>query len=489
VIVLNCDFLIIGGDGDLALRKLYPALFSLCVGGNLPDCLRVLALARREISQDEFLELVYSWLEGSKFAAQVSDETWNTFSSRIVYCKQDATSSEGLARVRSENLNDSRRDLVVYLATPPQIFAPICEALEAAGLVRPNTRIVVEKPLGEDRKSFLEINNQLTNIFSEDQVYRIDHYLGKETVQNLLALRFANTFLEPLWNNHFIDNVQITVSETIGVSGRWNFYDEAGAMRDMVQNHLLQLLCLAAMEPPAHLEATAVRNEKLKVLSCLRRMDETMVRENTVIGQYSAGAAGGEAVPGYCEEDGAGARSDTETFVALKTYLDNWRWAGVPFYLRTGKRLQHRYSEIVVEFKQVSHSIFGAQLPAGTPNRLIIRLQPDETISLELINKVAGLNPKAPLRKVTLDLNFPEDSALGPASDAYQRLLFDVLRNNPTLFMRADEVEEAWKWVDCIQSVWESSGKQPEAYTAGSLGPSRAIALVARDNRNWHEYP
>jgi glucose-6-phosphate 1-dehydrogenase len=486
VIILNCDFLIIGGDGDLALRKLYPALFSLCVAGNLSDCLRVLALARRDISQDEFLKLVYSWIGESKFAVHISDETWNTFSSRIVYCKQDATSSEGLARVGAEHLNDPERDLVVYLATPPQIFAPICEALDAAGLVRPKTRIVVEKPLGEDRESFLKINSQLTNIFSEDQVYRIDHYLGKETVQNLLALRFANTFLEPLWNNHYIDNVQITVSETIGVSGRWNFYNEAGAMRDMVQNHLLQLLCLTAMEPPAQLEATAVRNEKLKVLTSLRRMDEAMVRDNTVIGQYSAGATAGEAVRGYCEEDGSGAHSDTETFVALKTYLDNWRWAGVPFYLRTGKRLQHRYSEIVVEFKQVSHSIFGPQLPTGTPNRLIIRLQPDETISLELINKVAGLNPKAPLRKVTLDLNFPEDSSLGPASDAYQRLLFDVMRNNQTLFMRADEVEEAWKWVDCIQSVWESSGKQPEPYTAGSAGPSQAIALVARDNRKWH---
>ncbi|MDE0951146.1 MAG: glucose-6-phosphate dehydrogenase [Halioglobus sp.] len=485
---MSCDLLIIGGDGDLALRKLYPALYSLWKSGRLPADMRVLAIARRELSQADFLEQVRTWFDRSKSASQYSPTDWESFCSRIEYCRQDATSSEGMASLAEIHLSDSERDIVVYLATPPQIFAPICRALDTAGLVRPNTRIVVEKPLGESRETFLEINDQLTSIFEEDQVYRIDHYLGKETVQNLLALRFANTFLEPLWNNKYIDNVQITVAESIGVSGRWDFYDAAGAMRDMVQNHLLQLLCLAAMEPPARLASTAVRNEKLKVLSCLRPMDKKMVRENTVIGQYTAGAVDGEAVPGYGEEEGAKPGSETETFVALKTYLDNWRWAGVPFYLRTGKRLQHRYSEIVVEFKQVAHSIFGAQLPAGTPNRMIIRLQPDETISLELMNKVAGLDANAPLRKVTLDLTFPEDSAIGPKPNAYQRLLLDVVRNNSTLFVRADEVEEAWKWVDCIQSVWEEAGKRAERYTAGSDGPSQAIALIARDGRNWHEY-
>lgn len=486
---LKCDLLIIGGDGDLALRKLYPALYSLWVAGSLSDEIRVFAIARREFSRDGFLELVRERLQSSRSAARFSASSWEEFAPKIEFSRQDATSSEGLAGFRQEYLNDPQRDLVVYLATPPQIFAPICESLEAAGLVRPNTRIVVEKPLGEDRESFLEINGRLTRIFAEEQVYRIDHYLGKETVQNLLALRFANTFLEPLWNNKYIDNVQITVSETLGVSGRWAFYDEAGAMRDMVQNHLLQLLCLAAMEPPAHLNPTAVRNEKLKVLSCLRPMDEHMVRENTVIGQYKAGAINGEPVCGYSMEEGATPGSFTETFVALKAYVDNWRWAGVPFYLRTGKRLQEQYSEIVVEFKQVAHSIFGAQLPTSTPNRLIIRLQPNETISLELMNKVAGLDVRVPLRKVTLDLTFPKDGDFGPTPDAYQRLLFDVMRNNPTLFMRADEVEEAWKWVDFIQSAWQAADKVPEPYTAGSWGPSRAIALIARDGRSWHEYP
>jgi glucose-6-phosphate 1-dehydrogenase len=486
---MSCDLLIIGGDGDLALRKLYPALYSLWRSECLSGDTRIIAVARRDLSHQEFLEQVRAWFAGGKSAGQFVEALWDEFARGLQYCRQDATCADGLARLREERLADEQRDLVVYLATPPQIFAPICGALESAGLVRPNTRIVVEKPLGEDRESYLEINHHLTSIFEEDQVFRIDHYLGKETVQNLLALRFANSFLEPLWNNKYIDNVQITVSEDIGVSGRWAFYDAAGAMRDMVQNHLLQLLCLAAMEPPAHLEPTAVRNEKMKVLTCLRPMDESTVNEQVVIGQYTAGAVHGEPVPGYCSEEGATARSDTETFVAIKTWVDNWRWAGVPFYLRTGKRLGSRYSEIVVELKQVSHSLFGARLPKGTCNRLVIRLQPDEIIRLEMMNKEPGLDENKPLRRVSLDLSFAEDATCEATPDAYQRLLFDVIRNNPTLFVRADEVEEAWRWVDSIQRVWEISGKRPEPYTAGSWGPSRAIALIARDGRNWHEYP
>jgi glucose-6-phosphate 1-dehydrogenase len=484
---MACDILIVGGEGDLALRKLYPSLYALYAGGCLCADVRILAMARRDLSRDQFLALVRDWFRRSPPGERASDESWDAFAKLLSYHAQDATSADGLRRLREEHLQDAARDLVVYLATPPQIFAPVCTALQGAGLVRPNTRIVVEKPLGEDLASFRQINDQLTRIFDEEQVYRIDHYLGKEAVQNLLALRFANTFLEPLWNNKYVDNVQITVAESIGVSGRWEFYDAAGAMRDMGQSHLLQLLCLAAMEPPAHLEPNAVRNEKLKVLSCLRPMEDHEVRENTVIGQYSAGAVGGEVVPGYCEEEGAAPSSDTETFVALKTYIDNWRWAGVPFYLRTGKRLQKRHSEIVVEFRQVAHSIFGAQLTAGTPNRLIIQLQPDETIRLELLNKVAGLETQAPLRSVSLDLSSQEGDATAAKPDAYERLLLDVIRDNPTLFVRADEVEEAWKRVDRITGAWRRLGMRPEPYTAGSLGPSRAIALIARDGRAWYD--
>jgi glucose-6-phosphate 1-dehydrogenase len=482
----QCDLLIVGGEGDLALRKLYPALFALWRGERLCQQVRIVALARKSPSREEFLALVKQWFDDYNPGGPAEPEVWQRFIEHLHYYSADATSAEALTGLQSEHFNSPERGLVVYLATPPQIFAPVCRALDAAGLVHPSTRIVVEKPLGSDLQSFRDINRELTSIFTEEQVYRIDHYLGKETVQNLLALRFANSVIEPLWNNRYVDNVQITVAENIGVSGRWDFYDEAGAMRDMLQNHLLQLVSLAAMEPPAHLSAEDVRNEKVKVLSCLRPMTDETVRNNTVIGQYTAGAVGGEAVVGYMEEEGAEKTSGTETFVALKAEIDNWRWAGVPFYLRTGKRLQQRVAEIVVEFKQVPHSIFGSLLQSGSSNRMVIRLQPDEIISLELMNKQAGLELALPLQQVSLDLTFPEENERA-APDAYQRLLLDVINENPTLFVRADEVEAAWRWVDGIRAAWARLGLKPKNYSAGSWGPSESIGLVARDNRSWYE--
>ena len=483
---LNSDLLIIGGEGDLALRKLYPALFSLWVGDCLNEDMRIVALARRELEQHDFLALVRQWFDENKDERSIDEAAWSAFAARLQYFSSDATSSESLDHLREQYFQDEERDLVVYLATPPAIFAPVCKALQSASLVRPSTRIVVEKPLGHDRESFLEINADLCSIFNEEQVYRIDHYLGKETVQNLLALRFANSFLEPLWNNQHIDNIQITVAESIGVSGRWDFYDKAGAMRDMVQNHLLQLMCLTAMEPPAHLSSTDVHTEKLKVLSCLRPIDNEGARRNTVIGQYTEGAVGGQPVVGYCEEEEAAATSSTETFVAIKAQIDNWRWAGVPFYLRTGKRMPRRFCEIVVEFKQVPHSIFGGQPMSGAPNRLMLQLQPDEIIRLELMNKVPGLDAGMPLKKVSLDVSVPVGSKTHTPG-AYERLMLDVLRGNSTLFMRAAEVEQAWVWVDQIHAAWKRIGKVPQAYTAGTWGPSDSIALVARSDRSWFE--
>ncbi len=483
---LNSDLLIIGGEGDLALRKLYPALFSLWVGDCLNEDMRIIALARRELERDDFLTLVRQWFDENKDDRPIDEAAWTAFTARLQYFSADATSSAGLDHLREQYFQDEERDLVVYLATPPAIFAPVCKALQSASLARPSTRIVVEKPLGHDRESFLEINADLCSIFNEEQVYRIDHYLGKETVQNLLALRFANSFLEPLWNNQHIDNIQITVAESIGVSGRWDFYDEAGAMRDMVQNHLLQLMCLTAMEPPAHLSSTDVHTEKLKVLSCLRTIDNEGARRNTVIGQYTEGAVGGQPVVGYCEEEEAAATSGTETFVAIKAQIDNWRWAGVPFYLRTGKRMPRRVCEIVVEFKQVPHSIFGGQPMSGAPNRLILQLQPEEIIRLELMNKVPGLDAGMPLKKVSLDVSVPVGSKTHTPG-AYERLMLDVLRGNSTLFMRAAEVEAAWVWVDQIHAAWKRIGKVPQAYTAGTWGPSDSIALVARSDRSWFE--
>jgi glucose-6-phosphate 1-dehydrogenase len=482
-----CDLLIIGGEGDLALRKLYPSLFSLHCQGWLSDDSRIVCLARKSLEQSAFLALVRDWFDQGKSVEAVDEQDWASFAARLRYFSADATEAAQLAPLGKDIPADDQRSLVVYLATPPQIFAPVCRALEGAGLVRPGTRIVVEKPLGEDLESFRSINRDLCSIFHEDQVYRIDHYLGKETVQNLLALRFANSFLEPLWNNRYIDHVQITVAESLGVSGRWDFYDKAGATRDMLQNHLLQLLCLAAMEPPAHLAPEDVRNEKVKVLSSLRPIDDQGAAENTVIGQYAAGTIDGQSVPAYSAEDGAAGTSTTETFVALKAEIDNWRWAGVPFYLRTGKRLQHRCSEIVIEFKQVPHSLFGQQLSVGAANRLVIRLQPDEIIRLELMNKVAGLDVAVPLQPVSLDLTFPEADGSATQPDAYERLLLDVIRANPTLFVRADEVEQAWTWVDQIHAAWARIGKRPEPYNSGTWGPTSSIALVARDGRSWYE--
>ncbi|MGS2722586.1 glucose-6-phosphate dehydrogenase [Porticoccus sp. GXU_MW_L64] len=479
---MACDVLIFGGVGDLAFRKLYPSLYKLDKNGSLPEGLRIFGVSRREIPQEEFLEDIR---EGISRNEDIDGDAWQSFVNRLELVFADATVADDLRPVKEQYFSDDSRELMVYLATPPNIFAPICQSMAAVGLNRPSTRIVVEKPLGDDRESFQEINSHLTEIFDEDQVYRIDHYLGKEAVQNLLALRFANALFEPLWNNNYIDHIQITVAETVGVEGRWGFYDEAGAMRDMVQNHLLQLLCLTAMEPPADLAADAVRDEKLKVLRCLKPIDASNLKESVVRGQYVAGAVAGEPVPGYREEEGAAQKSDTETFVALKAEVDNWRWAGVPFYLRTGKRLPVRYSEIVIQFKEIPHSIFSDS--ASEPNRLTIRLQPNDGIQLSLMSKVPGLKKGMPLQPVALDLFFSDVSGGEQGVSAYERLLLDVINANPTLFVRSDEVDAAWCWVDGIRSAWQEVGQKIAQYTAGSWGPTAAIALLAKDDRQWYE--
>ncbi|MGH1470748.1 MAG: glucose-6-phosphate dehydrogenase [Cellvibrionaceae bacterium] len=481
-----CDIMVIGGDGDLAYRKLYTALYHLDLARCLPDCLTIVGVARTPVDQDTFVSKVREKFDLMS-DIDVDPIIWERFSKRLRYVAADATAEKDLKPLREKLFKDPARDLIVYLATPPSIFSPVCQSLWAVGLVRKNTRIVVEKPLGESLETFLEINGSLTSIFDEEQVYRIDHYLGKETVQNLLAMRFANALFEPLWNNNYVDHVQITVAETVGVEGRWGFYDEAGALRDMVQNHLLQLLCLVAMEPPSQLDARAVHDEKLKVLRSLKPMTRSEVRENTVRGQYQSGAVDGKAVPGYVSEEGANTSSTTETFVAIKAEINNWRWAGVPFYLRTGKRMVKRYSEIVIQFKDVPHAIFGEQVAGASPNSLVIRLQPDEGIELKLLNKVPGLDDPMPLEPVSLNLSMSEVFTNRRMPSAYERLLFDVMRSNSTLFMRAEQVEAAWKWVDGIVEGWTAMSKKIEGYPAGSWGPSNSIALVAKDGRSWDE--
>jgi len=342
---------------------------------------------------------------------------------------------------------------------------------------------VVEKPIGRDLASARALNDLVGDDFGEQQIFRIDHYLGKETVQNLMALRFANMLYEPLWNSAHIDHVQITVAETVGLEDRVTYYDKAGALRDMVQNHMLQLLCLVAMEAPSSMDADAVRDEKLKVLRALKRINGHEAPKLTVRGQYRAGASAGGPVEGYVEELGHG--SDTETFVAIKAEIANWRWAGVPFYLRTGKRLATRVSEIVIEFKQIPHSIFGESAGNISPNQLVIRLQPNEGVKQYLMVKDPGPGGMR-LRQIPLDMSFAQ-SFHSRAPDAYERLVMDVVRGNQTLFMRRDEVEAAWSWIDPILKAWEQNGQEAQGYTAGTWGPSSSIALIERDGRTWHE--
>ncbi|MEM6584758.1 MAG: glucose-6-phosphate dehydrogenase, partial [Pseudomonadota bacterium] len=371
-------------------------------------------------------------------------------------------------------------------STAPSLFGPTIAGLEHAGLTGETVRIGLEKPLGTDLETSCAINDAVATAFPEDRIFRIDHYLGKETVQNLLALRFANILFEPIWNANTIAHVQITVAETVGLEGRVSFYDDAGALRDMVQNHMLQLLSLVAMEPPTSFDATAVRDEKVKVLRALRPVSEG----ETVTGQYRAGAIGGQAVPGYDEE--LGESSDTETFVAIKAQIDNWRWKGVPFYLRTGKRLPERVTEIVVRFADVPHSIFdtngGGTGPAIQPNQLIIGIQPEENISLSMMAKVPGLDEDGVrLRQVPLDIAMPDAFSEANRRIAYERLLLDLVKGDQTLFVRRDEVEAQWNWIDAIRAGWQTHGVTPKTYTAGSWGPTSAIALTERDGVSWHE--
>jgi glucose-6-phosphate 1-dehydrogenase len=473
---------IFGGTGDLALRMLYPSLYFLETEELLSPDLTVIGTARSDIELPAFVEQVRKAVQ-SRAGADFSEEIWARFADRLRYAAVDVQDPAAFSRLGEEL--DGRR-AIFYLSTSPTLFSAVCENLKAAGLVADDSRVVVEKPIGRDLKSCQAINDAIGAIFTEDRIFRVDHYLGKEAVQNLLALRFANTFFEPLWNKASIDHVQITVAETVGVEGRWSYYNDYGAMRDMVQNHLLQLLCLVAMEPPASLDPDSVRNEKIKVLQSLRPIEGREVERNTARGQYIAGVANGQSVPGYAEE-GGGASSDTETFVALLAHVDNWRWAGTPFYLRTGKRMPVRSSEIVIQFREVPHSIFGGvDLMA---NRLTIRLQPEEEISLALMNKTPSLEHNGMTLK-PLSLNLSLSTAFKderPRRIAYERLLLEALNNNQTLFVRRDEQETAWRWIDAIRQGWDNLSTKPSPYPAGSWGPSGAFALIERHGHSWCE--
>ncbi len=412
-------------------------------------------------------------------------EVVGAFRERLQYVQLSATEPKTYAELALALEPLADRPRIFYLAIPPSLFGECSRAIAAAGLVNDQSRIVLEKPIGLDLSSAMAINTSVGEAFAEHQIYRIDHYLGKETVQNLMALRFSNALFEPMWRSDRIDHVQISVAETLGVEGRGEYYEQSGALRDMVQNHLLQLLCLVAMEPPARLEQDEIRAEKIKVLHALRPISGTEQATKTVRGQYRNGAIDGEAVRGYLEDAEAGDSSMTETFVALKAEIDNWRWAGVPFYLRTGKRMGHRVSEIVIQFKRVPHLLFEDQFGRLQDNRLVIRLQPDESIRLEMMVKEPGL--RLDLRRVKLNLNF-KDTFEGRTPRAYERLVLDIIRGDATLFMHREEVEAAWHWIDPILDGWRQLRDEPRPYSAGTWGPEESIALLARDNRSWYEH-
>ena len=477
------DLIIFGATGDLSARKLFPALFQLDAAGLLPDDLGIIAVARQEQTTEGFHDELLARM-GSARRQSINDTAWQQFAQRLTYLSADFSTLSAFKGLQAE-LSESRTSLF-YLATPPSLFATICEQLSTDGCLAGSCRIVLEKPIGESLDTSRKVNETLAQFFDEQDIYRIDHYLGKETVQNLLVLRFANRFINSQWDQSCIDHIQITVAEKVGIEGRWAYYDGVGQLRDMVQNHLMQLLCLVAMEPPNSLEAESIRDEKVKIVKALRPIDASSVKDHVVRGQYSQGVIDGESVPGYFDEEGCEEHgSDTETFVAIKAHVDNWRWSGVPFYLRTGKRMPDKVTEIIIQYKALPHHIFG-EGESAEPNRLIIRLQPNEGIEMTMVSKRQSLRDKLSLQTHTLNFDFREDGDVDRIPDAYERLFLDAINGDPSLFVGREEIEESWRWCDRLISACEQCGVKVTAYQAGSWGPSKSELLIDRDGRSWN---
>jgi glucose-6-phosphate 1-dehydrogenase len=479
---MSFDLVFFGGTGDLTWRKLMPALFQAFRHGKLPEGGRILAVARDEQSDEQYR----AWLKGRTqdvdSPKRPTDDEFDTFAQLLHYRRLDLSQPEHYQRLK-EWLAERQADTVVlYLATSPHLFPQICAQLGAVGLNQPHIRVVLEKPLGHDLASAQEINRVVRSVFTEEQAFRIDHYLGKPSVQNLMALRFGNALFEPLWRRESIANIQITLAEDIGVGTRGDFYNRTGALRDMIQNHALQLLTMVAMEPPSSNDADAIRDEKLKVLKSLKPFTEESVARDVVRGQYRSGNAEGKKVGGYLDETKVPPDSACETFVAIRAEVRNWRWAGVPFYLRTGKRLAARDAQIVVNFHPTPHNIFPGM---NQPNKLVINLQPEDGLQLHLLAAKNASQQEA-LSSVSLDLDF--DKAFPTQRvGAYERLLLEAIAGRLNLFVRSDEQEQAWRWVEPILNAWEKDGNGPRPYAAGTWGPAAASALVARDGFAWSE--
>ena len=486
---MSFDLVLFGGTGDLAWRKLMPALFQAYRHGTLPEGGRIIGVGRDSMSHDQYRSLIQSRFDKVDLAKRPSAEEFARFAALLEFVRMDLSKPDDYATLAS-TLNERNADtIVMYVATAPALFTTVCEQLAAAGLNTPKTRVVLEKPLGHDLESNRAINRTVRQYFEETQIFRIDHYLGKPAVQNLFAMRFGNALFEPLWRREHIANIQISIAEDLGVESRGSFYENTGALRDMVQNHALQLLCAIGMEPPINSHADAIRDEKLKVLRSLKPWTPETLVQDVIRGQYSSGNSLGAKVPGYREEAGVNPASNTETFVALRTEIANWRWAGVPFYIRTGKRLAGREASIVVNFRPTPHAIFNGS--ADTSNKLVIHLQPRDGLELHLLaqgqaSRVTKGSAGQSLAPVQLDLDF--DKRFGSERvGAYERLLLDVIDGRLNLFVRSDEQEEAWRWVEPILNHWTNDTHGPRLYAAGTWGPSASSAMIARDGFCWSE--
>jgi len=487
----GCTVVIFGATGDLTHRKLMPALYNLAADGELPPELTVIGMARRPKSDDEFRQDLRE--AAGKFSRQtVRDELWTGFAGSVFYHQSEFHDADGYKRLgeRLDQIEKERAtggNRLFYLAVAPDQFPPILEHLAAAGLNKPRegawARVIVEKPFGTDLATARQLNSIVQAAFPEEDTYRIDHFLGKETAQNILVLRFANAIFEPLWNSRYIDHVQITAAETLGVEGRAGYYDKSGALRDMVQNHLLQLLCLVGMEPPTDLGADSIRDEKVKVVRSLRRLSAAAVATDVIRAQYAEGAISGKPVPAYRAAENVKRDSKTETFVALRLHIDNWRWSEVPIYMRVGKRLPKSGTEISIHFKKAPCVLFNKEARAHDDNVLVIRIQPDEGISLRMDAKMPGTS----LRIEPVKMDFHYGTSFGKTSpEAYERLLLDAMSGDATLFARRDEVEQAWEFIDRIENAWQESDAPPLCeYPAGSWGPDSAEELLGRDGRAW----